>query len=170
MSIFSKRRRNSDDDTELNMIPIMNIFLVIIPFLLTSISFYHIKAISTSVPAMADSSQQLMKSEKIKLTVIVELRQSDMRLSATSEEIDPQALEKFEELISLSQKGVYPLNKLNEYLQSIKLRHPASDTLILIPDEAVKYESIIQAMDAARKFNSTSTSLFPNVVLSGSLG
>jgi uncharacterized membrane protein len=58
MSIFLKGHRKSDDDTELNMILIMNIFLAIIPFLLASISFLHIKAISTSVPVLADRSQQ----------------------------------------------------------------------------------------------------------------
>ena len=84
MSILKKGRRNSDEDTELNMIPIMNIFLVIIPFLLTSVSFFHIKAISTSVPVMADSTHVSGKPEKIKLTVIVEMLQGEMRLSATA--------------------------------------------------------------------------------------
>jgi biopolymer transport protein ExbD len=168
MSIFTKGRKNSDDDTELNMIPIMNIFLVIIPFLLTSVSFFHIKVISTSVPVMADSTHVSVKPEKIKLTVIVEMRQADMRLSATAEELDLQGLEQFDQLIKLQAAGMYPLIKLNEYLQSIKNTYPASDTLILIPDETVIYESIIQAMDAARNFNESP--LFPNVVLSGSLG
>ena len=168
MSIITKGRRNSDDDTELNMIPIMNIFLVIIPFLLTSVSFFHIKAISTSVPVMADSAHESAKPEKIKLTVIVEMRSADMRLSATAEELDPQGLEQFEQKIKLKSTGIYPLIELNEYLQSIKNTYPASDTIILIPDETVLYESIIQAMDAARNFNDNP--LFPNVVLSGSLG
>ena len=168
MSTITKGRRISDEDTELNMIPIMNIFLVIIPFLLTSVSFFHIKAISTSVPVMADSTLVSMKAEKIKLTVILEMRQADMRLSATAEEMDPQALEQFEQLFKLQAAGMYPLMELNEYLQSIKSKYPASDTLILIPDGAVIYESIIQAMDAARNFNDNP--LFPNVVLSGSLG
>ena len=168
MSINTKVRRNSDDDTELNMIPIMNIFLVIIPFLLTSVSFFHIKAISTSVPVMADSAHESVIPEKIKLTVIVELRPADMRLSTTAENLDPQELDQFEQLIKLQAAGVYPLMELNEYLQSVKRTYPASDTLILIPDETVIYESIIQAMDAARNFNERP--LFPNVVLSGSLG
>jgi biopolymer transport protein ExbD len=168
MSIITKGRRNSDDDTELNMIPIMNIFLVIIPFLLTSVSFFHIKVISTSVPVMADSTHESLKPEKIKLTVIVEMRQADMRLSTTAENLDPQELEQFEQLIKLQAAGMYPLMELNEYLQSIKSTYPESDTLILIPDETVIYESIIQAMDAARNFNDSP--LFPNVVLSGSLG
>ena len=101
MSIITKGRRISDEDTELNMIPIMNIFLVIIPFLLTSVSFFHIKAISTSVPVMADSTHVSVKAEKIKLTVILEMRQADMRLSATAEELHPQELEQFEQLFKL---------------------------------------------------------------------
>jgi hypothetical protein len=150
------------------MIPIMNIFLVIIPFLLTSVSFFHIKAISTSVPVIADSTNVSVIPKKIKLTVVVEMRQADMRLSATAAELDPQGLEQFEQLIKLQAAGMYPLMELNEYLQSIKSTYPASDTLILIPDEMVLYESIIQAMDAARNFNDSP--LFPNVALSGSLG
>ena len=168
MSIITKGRRTSDDDTELNMIPIMNIFLVIIPFLLTSVSFFHIKAISTSVPVMADSSSEAVKQEQIKLTVIVEMRLKDLRLSATAESLEPQELEQFEQQINLQSAGLYPLMELNDYLQSIKRTYPASDTMILIPDETVLYESIIQAMDAARNFNDSP--LFPNVVLSGSLG
>jgi len=168
MSILKKGRRNSDEDTELNMIPIMNIFLVIIPFLLTSVSFFHIKAISTSVPVMANSTDVSGKAEKIKLMVIVEMLQGEMRLSATAEELELQELAQFEQLIKLQTAGIYPLIKLNEYLQSVKRTYPASDTLILIPDETVIYESIIQAMDAARNFNERP--LFPNVVLSGSLG
>ena len=168
MSIITKGRRNSDDDTELNMIPIMNIFLVIIPFLLTSVSFFHIKVISTSVPVMADSMHESVKPEKIKLTVIVEMRRADMRLSAAAEKLDPQELEQFKQKIKPQTAGMYPLMELNAYLQSIKSIYPASDTLILIPDETVIYESIIQAMDAARNFNESP--LFPNVVLSGSLG
>ena len=168
MSILKKGRRNSDEDTELNMIPIMNIFLVIIPFLLTSVSFFHIKAISTSVPVMANSTDVSGKAEKIKLMVIVEMLQGEMRLSATAEELELQELAQFEQLIKLQTAGIYPLMELNEYLQSIKSTYPASDTLILIPDETVIYESIIQAMDAARNFNDNP--LFPNVVLSGSLG
>jgi biopolymer transport protein ExbD len=168
MSFISKGRRNSDDDTELNMIPIMNIFLVIIPFLLTSVSFFHIKAINTSVPVMAESTPVSVKPEKIRLTVIVEMRQADMRLTAMAEELDLPGLEKFEQLIKLQTTGIYPLTEFNKYLQTIKSTYPASDTLILIPDETVLYESIIQAMDAARTFNDRP--LFPNVVLSGSLG
>lgn len=168
MTTFAKKRRKSDDDPELNMIPIMNIFLVIIPFLLTSVSFFHIKAISTSVPVLADSSNLMDPQQEIKLTVIVEMQAQEMRLSAIAEELSSEVLKEYDQRIKLEATGVYPLSELNEYLQSLKSIYPASDTIILIPDNTVMYDSIIQAMDAARSFNESP--LFPNVVLSGSLG
>ena len=168
MTIFAKGRRRTDDDPELNMIPIMNIFLVIIPFLLTSVSFFHIKAISTSVPVLADSSHSTDKKSEIKLTVIVEMQPTELHLSAISEELRSEELQEYDRRIKLKAAGIYPLSELNKYLQSLKNIYPTSDTLILIPDNTVIYESIIHAMDAARNFNESP--LFPNVVLSGSLG
>ena len=168
MAAFLNRRHRSEEDPELNMIPIMNIFLVIIPFLLTSVSFFHIQAISTSVPVLADSSPSIEKPPEIKLTVIVEMQPEAMRLSAIANELSPEVLGQYDQRIKLAATGVYPLRQLTEYLQSLKRIYPASDTIILIPDNTVIYDSIIQAMDAARNFNESP--LFPNVVLSGSLG
>lgn len=168
MTAFGKRRLRSEEDPELNMIPIMNIFLVIIPFLLTSVSFFHIKAISTSVPVLADSSPSMQKQPEIKLTVIVEMQPQAMRLSAIADELSAEVLNDYDQRIKLEAAGVYPLRELTEYLQLLKAIYPASDTIILIPDNTVMYDSIIQAMDAARNFNDSP--LFPNVVLSGSLG
>ena len=168
MAVFTKKPKRGEDDTDLNMIPIMNIFLVIIPFLLTSVSFYHIKAINTSVPVLAGGAQEADKRENVKLTVILQMQPTELRLSANTEELTPEELQQYDRTIKQTTAGVYPLKELNEYLQSIKASYPASDTLILIPDDSIVYESIIQAMDAARKVDEQQ--LFPNVVLSGSLG
>ena len=168
MTTFAKKSRRSDEEPDVNMIPIMNIFLVIIPFLLTSVSFFHIKAISTSVPVLADSSPATEKQQKIKLTVIVQMQPAEMRLSAIADELSPDDLKQYDHDIKLKAAGNYPLQEFNEYLHSLKSSYPASDTIILIPDNTVIFDSIIQAMDAARYYNESP--LFPNVVLSGSLG
>ena len=169
MSSLSARRRRNEEDTDVNMIPIMNIFLVIIPFLLTSVSFFHIKAINTSVPVMTDSADSDAKPvEDIKITVIVEIKSHSLQLSAVAEELEPNELRRFDQILKLDGAGDYPLSEFNQFLQSVKADYPASNTLILIPDGEVIYDTIIQAMDAARKFDDDP--LFPNVVLSGSLG
>ena len=168
MSIFAGKRRISEEEPELNMIPIMNIFLVIIPFLLTSISFFHIKAISTSVPVLAGSASDNKPQAIVKVTVILEMLENEFRLTASADDLPAKVLKKYNRRIKKRTADLYPLKELKEYLQEIKKAYPASATIILIPNDSIVYESIIQAMDAARKFNENQ--LFPNVVLASSLG
>ena len=57
---------------------------------------------------------------------------------------------------------------ITEYLKVLKEKYPASDTILLIPEESVCYNEIINTMDCARMNNELD--LFPNVVLAASLG
>ena len=58
--------------------------------------------------------------------------------------------------------------ELAEHLKSLKTQYPDSDTMILIPDDTISYREIITIMDCARTYEAKS--LFPKVVLSGTLG
>ncbi|HOO46369.1 MAG TPA: hypothetical protein PLM29_09085, partial [Deltaproteobacteria bacterium] len=60
------------------------------------------------------------------------------------------------------------LNALTASLKKIKALYPASDTMIIIPEDTVIYDTIIRTMDVARY--SDESGLFPNVVLSGKVG
>lgn len=171
MARFSNRRVREEEDTELNMVPIMNMFMVLIPFLLMSAAFYHIKAVNTSIPVHgnAPTEENISKpeEEKIKITVVLELKQNQIAISAMSDKLDGNALAALEKQIHRP-AGDISVAQVAEFLKRIKTRYPASDTLLLIPDGDVSYDEIIQAMDCARSYESNA--LFPNVVLSGSLG
>lgn len=169
MARFSNRRAREEEDTELNMVPIMNMFMVLIPFLLMSASFYHIKAVNTSIPihGNAPAEESAAKEEKIKITVVLELKEDQIAISAMSDKLDGDALAALEKNIPRP-VGDISVAQVADFLKSIKKRYPASDTLLLIPDGNVSYDEIIQAMDCARSYESDA--LFPNVVLSGSLG
>jgi biopolymer transport protein ExbD len=171
MGRFNKLKRNIEDETELNMVPIMNLFMVLIPFLLMSASFYSIKAINTSVPIHADKpveQESAKKHSEDKITVVVELKKAEIRISALSYTISTNELATLEKtMVRAAHREIY-LSEISKHLEIIKEKYPASDTMILIPDGAVLYEDIIQAMDCARK--TQARELFPNVVLSGSLG
>ncbi len=169
MARFSNRRAREEEDTELNMVPIMNMFMVLIPFLLMSASFYHIKAVNTSIPVHgnAPTEQTAPKEEKIKITVVLELKENQIAISALSDKLDNDELATLEKRISRP-AGQISVAEVADFLKNIKSRYPASDTLLLIPDGNVSYNEIIQAMDCARSYETDA--LFPNVVLSGSLG
>jgi biopolymer transport protein ExbD len=166
-----RRSRFEEDDTELDMVPIMNMFLVLIPFLLMSASFMHIKAINTSVPVLAsgtpETTDEKSKKSDIKVKVIVELKEKAIVLTAMSDELDYKELTRLGTKFSVKEEG-YPLDKLAAYLIELKEKYPKSDTLVLVPGQDVVYETIISAMDAAR--SSDAHELFPNVVLSGKIG
>jgi biopolymer transport protein ExbD len=162
-------RRKADEDTELDMVPIMNMFLVLIPFLLMSASFLHINAVNTSVPVHSDSQRSVedQKSE-IKITVILALGKEVMKVSATSDNLTAAELSKFDASIKRDMSSDVEEYQLVEVLRKIKTSYPKSDTVILVPESAILYDDIITAMDLARNFEQDV--LFPNVVLSASLG
>jgi len=169
MSVLRKKRSKSAEETELDMVPIMNMFLVLIPFLLMSASFFHLKAINTSVPVVSEvmDEAKIEKSE-IKLTVVVEIKSTKICVSVISDEIKEDALKSLESTIDRKEEENESMAMLAASLEKIKSDYPASDTVIIIPEDTVIYETIIQAMDVARYSNENP--LFPKVVLSGKVG
>ena len=169
MSAFSSlKKREMIDDAEPNMVPIMNMFMVLIPFLLMSASFYHIKAVDTSVPVLSQSVDNPETDTAPSLTLVVELKKDSLKVSAMSDQFTADELNQFKAEYPCKEKNVYPLEEFTVYLENIKTLYPKSDTLILIPNSSTDYDTIIRTMDTARKTGEVA--LFPKVVLSGSMG
>jgi biopolymer transport protein ExbD len=168
MSRLAGKRKKSADDVEIDMVPIMNMFLVLIPFLLMSASFLHIKAINTSVPVLGESEQDPAQDPTAEVTMIVRILEKGLHLSAISESVDQAALNNLEVTIKKKASDDYPLEEMTSLLKKIKKKYPASDTVLIIPDDIIVYDTIVRTMDAARY--SDHSHLFPNVVLSGKVG
>lgn len=166
MSRLSGHVRSSDDDADLDLVPVMNMFLVLIPFLLMCSSFLHLNAVNASVPVQAEGSAASDTTTKV--MVIVELGEEAIEVYAKAEAVDPELLKSFEARFEKSVDGSYPFEDMTILLDRIKAAYPLSDTVLLTPEKEILYDVVIQAMDAARQ--SESTPLFPNVVLSGKAG
>ena len=165
---LGQRRRKTHEEIDIDLVPIMNMFLVLIPFLLLSASFFHLRVINTSVPVLSEGAGETLKKKEAKVTVIVEIKEKGMNLSAISDSLGEQELNRLGAQLDRTGQDEYPLEQMAKFLQGIKESYPASNTLIIIPDECVIYDTIIQTMDAARY--SKANPLFPNVVLSGKVG
>lgn len=171
MSRLNRIKKIEEEDTDLDMVPIMNMFMVLIPFLLMSASFYHIKAINTSIPVHADKTVEQIAVEKKKeekITVVIELKAKEIKISALSDTLSSDLLSPLEKVVLRPSDQQIYFSEISKHLEAVKKKYPASDTMILIPDDSILYDDIIQAMDCARK--TEKLELFPNVVLSGSLG
>lgn len=169
LSSRRKRRKAEEEDADIDVVPVMNVFLVIVLLLLMSFSFFNLRAINTSIPVLGNTDVAASPAASdIKLTVIVELEEKGIRLSALSDEADPATLDQVRTYFSKQGTADYPLDTFTAYLRKLKNQYPKSDTAIIIPEGSVVYDAIIQAMDAARY--SQNTPLFPNVVISGKVG
>jgi biopolymer transport protein ExbD len=159
------RKRADEEEADIDVTPVMNVFLVIVLLLLISFSFFNLKAINTSVPVLANSEVVAASGSDIKLTVIVELEEKGIRLAALSDDADAETLKRLGTYFSKESVPNYPLDKLSSYLQTLKTKYPKSDTVIIIPEGSIVYDTIIQTMDVARY--SKNVQLFPHVVISG---
>ena len=169
MAHLGRIRRSREEDTDVNMIPIMNMFMVLIPFLLMSASFFQIKAINTSLPVHADTPAKTEpKDEKAKITVVLEIKEDLLRISVLSATPNDLSESDRQTVIPREPGSDISAAVLAAHLKELKAGFPDSDTMILIPDDNISYREIIRTMDCARSFDSEQ--LFPNVVLSGSLG
>ncbi len=163
-----KKKRAEEEEADIDVVPVMNVFLVIVLLLLMSFSFFNLKAINTSVPVLGNSDPTAMKGSDIKLTVVVELEDKGIRLSALSDEADAETLSRMGTYLSREDATAYPLDKLTSHLEMLKSQYPKSDTAIIIPSPGIVYDTIIQTMDTARY--SRSAQLFPHVIISGKVG
>ncbi|NRB41937.1 MAG: biopolymer transporter ExbD [Pseudomonadales bacterium] len=170
MAFGARKRRSGDLDIDIDLVPIMNMFLVLIPFLLMSSSFMSLKAINTSVPVSSEAAQQSVappKKSPVKIKAMIELNVNGISLVAEADELNPEALQKM--ALTLKKRGkAYPLEQLSQHLASIKQQYPLSDTVVLMPAAKVTYKDIVKAMDAARSLGQLP--LFKHVVLASKAG
>ena len=169
MSGLRKRKPRAEADVDVDMVPIMNMFLVLVPFLLMSASFLHIKAINTSVPVLGSASQENPVDQDLKAIVVVELKKAALSLYLNADALKPEDAARWNREFPKDGDDLFPFHMLADHLEGIKAAYPASDTLIIVPNGDVLYDTIIQTMDVAR-YRQTETKLFPNVVISGKIG
>jgi biopolymer transport protein ExbD len=167
---FSRFRR-AREDVEVNLIPVMNLFVTLIPFLLLAAAFYHVGVIATSLPSQTDETSDIA-AEQRKVTVNLLIQPEKIQLSATSAVLDEETLAGLLLDIPKTDKG-FDLELLGKALHEIKLRYDKSDTVIVLPDDNVQYQDVVRILDTAReiKFNQGTSEevripLFPVVVLS----
>ena len=54
---FDAYRRKRAEPADINLTPVMNLFVVLIPFLLLSAAFFHVSVIPTSLPTQQQASR-----------------------------------------------------------------------------------------------------------------
>lgn len=128
---------------ELDLLPMMNVFIVLIPMLLTSAVFLKVTVIDTNVPS-ATGTAPAGESLSLAITIkddyfVVEGKGIASRVIARTD-ADASA-------------------KLAAALAEVALSHPGNQDVIIISQPKTRYQDIIAVMDVARTSGLPSASL-----------
>lgn len=153
MKRVNKSLGDQVDMIDLDVTPIMNLFMVLIPFLVSMAVFTHIAVIDFSLPP-AQSEVEAEGGETKELDISVVITPTGFRIVGTGKKLD--MVEK--------ERGRYRFDTFRAYLKAIKFEYPSQRSVVLVIDANVLYDDIVKFMDACRE------SQFPDIGLSGEVG
>lgn len=146
MTRFRSVRSRVDDITyDLNLAPMLDIMVALVPFLLLSVVFVRLVIIDAPVPQPVEAAiQKDKKNKKPKLSVKMYIYQNSVNLKITERGRGRTVK------INNSKEG-YDTKKLHGILIGLKVKYPEVFSIEVFPNESVAYNDIISVMDAARR-------------------
>jgi len=170
--LFKRFHKAVEETGDLDLIPVMNLFMVLIPFLLMGAAFYHIGVIPSSLPTHTPDESDVPRTPTT-VTVNLVITPDALTLTASSTSLSEEQLNALGATWPM-QDGVPDTDRMQSQLQSIKERYPESNTVIVLPHPDLGYQNLVHVLDAAREYRSghdangdpTYTDLFPVVVFS----
>lgn len=176
------RGKRGGQAEELDLVPIMNLVTILIPFLLMASSFVSLAAIDSTLPAIGQPPEATDEEPKPTLSLSIGITADGFRVIGGDERLkggDKGEDGKDKGLpIPCKKPGcpspeAYDSDKLNELLADLKDAWPDEENVILVPESEIPYEVLILTMDAARNDPNKNgddgrpRDLFPYVVIAG---
>ncbi len=168
----SFRSSRTAEEVEINMTPVMNLMVVLIPLLLSSAQYIKIGVIDLNLPpAVGTSVSQLEapKETEKKLDLAVTITDQGFFISsslAILKNINGQG-----PTIPITESGEYDFEELSKKLYELKRKALGnfSDTekIVILAEPQINYQLLINTLDAARSVTveDKTYTLFPGVSL-----
>lgn len=162
---------------DLDLVPIMNLVTILIPFLLLGSAFVSLAVIDSTLPAIgAPPSEEQEEDDKEKLNLTIAITDQGYTIAGASAVL-PGDSEGGGPTIACTRPGCptvdsYDTAELTRVLGQIKDRYEDEENVILMPESEIPYEVLVVTMDATREDPNTKVDnkprlLFPYVVIAG---
>ena len=173
----SKRSRKSAESTELNLTPVMNLMVVLIPLLLVTAQFIKLGMIELNLPPAVGtgnvSQAEMPKEADRKLNLTVTITDKGFYLASSAavalgENGEGPTIPKLAD-------GTYNYDELTKVLYEIKKKASGqfgdSEQIVILAEPEINYQTVIFTMDAARsvEVEKERLPLFPKVALSATV-
>ncbi len=150
---LGSQRKSAGD---LNLMPVMNLFLILVPFLLVTATFVELAVLDISLPEMQSSSRQAQQQQQAQ-----ERKPAVLNLLAIRENGIELKSPTFTFGLIPRQTDGYDYNLLKSYLAQVKQKFPEAVDVVIAPEDNIRYQVVIDIMDRCREAG------FPNVSISG---
>jgi len=148
---MAKKRRESGEMADVNIMPMINLFTIIVPFMMLVVIFAEVAVLDLNLPTPGSGEAgEAPETEPLMLTVII-----------TKEGYTVGASGGFLDSIMKNPDGTYNYERLIEQLNKVKEAYPDNEDIIIAAELTIKYQEIVHVMDAAREAG------MPNISLSG---
>ncbi|HHE38978.1 MAG TPA: hypothetical protein ENL20_10455 [Candidatus Cloacimonetes bacterium] len=131
-----------------NLIPIMNLFIVIIPMLMTIMISVRLAMIEITLPAQGGKQEEETLNEPPKaLTLVLYPDRFEIKVE------DEEGVIKIPQLA----ENEYDFVTLDKEIERLKQEFPQQFTMEILPDPNVKFDTLLRSIDICKSHD------FPNV-------
>jgi biopolymer transport protein ExbD len=148
----AKSTSRSIEPFDLDITPMMNIFMILIPFLVSMAVFTQIAVVEFSLPPAQVPGEGDEQNKELDISIVV--TPNGFQIVGTGRKLD---------MVPKTQ-GDYQFSQLRGLLKAIKFQYPSQKSVVIVFDGEVLYDDIIKFMDICRE------SQFPDIGLSGDIG
>ncbi|OGJ89348.1 MAG: hypothetical protein A2268_08470 [Candidatus Raymondbacteria bacterium RifOxyA12_full_50_37] len=136
--VREKQARAKADEPEVNLTPVMNMFLILIPFLVSMAVFAHVAVIEVNLPSDAGMSKGQSRKE-LKLTVAVSQTGFSLALGDT-----------LLDTIPLLDKSALNYTVLQQTLAEQRAIIENKNDLTVAVSDGIIFDKVVATMDAGR--------------------
>lgn len=152
-----RSRRRLYGDVDIDITAVMNLMVILTPFLLLSAVFSHITILDLHLPN--SSSGSTPPADAFQLEVVVRKNRIELseRATGTALKLDRQA-------------GGFDLRPLTTALKKVKEKFPAKLESTLLAESSTDYETLVKVMDAMRVMEGSAQGVWIDLFPSISIG
>ena len=158
------KRRAQAEEVDLNITPFMNLMIVLVPVLLLSMVFTHVRVHDIQLPELSQRISEQTETKDLELVI----NKEGFALFFPAGQL----------LKSLPATNELPFDELQQYLKLVKAtfqeKNIEKSEITLMPSPSTDYQTLIQTLDAVKfipqtvEGESILAALFPNVSLGSS--
>jgi biopolymer transport protein ExbD len=156
-----RSRRHKEPEKDLDITPLMNLVVTLIPFLLVSTVFTQIGVHQLNMPEVSNAPV-MAAIEQLKKPLVLEVALYKDRLELLDRQTGP--LKSYPNVA-----GEYNHAALTQTLKAVKLRFPEVTEITVLMEKETPYHHLIATMDAVRSTKqvqdgrTVSVDLFPDI-------